>query len=86
MLCMIPYQSIEQAFEFANHTPYGLSSAVFAKDDISAINIAKKYAPDNTWSTATNLTIYTRLAVINNPVMAESSPPWLLKNFLKPKR
>lgn len=42
MLCMTPYQSIEQAFEIANHTPYGLSSAVFAKDDISAINIAKK--------------------------------------------
>jgi aldehyde dehydrogenase (NAD+) len=41
VLCMIPYQNIEQAIEIANDTPYGLSSAVFAKDDKSAINIAK---------------------------------------------
>ncbi len=42
VLCMIPYQTLEQAIEIANDTPYGLSSAVFAKDDAAAINIAKK--------------------------------------------
>jgi len=42
VLCMIPYSTIDEAIEIANDTPYGLSSAVFAKDDEEAINIAKK--------------------------------------------
>jgi aldehyde dehydrogenase (NAD+) len=42
VLCMIPYQTIDEAIEIANDTPFGLSSAVFAKDDVEAIKIAKK--------------------------------------------
>jgi len=42
VLCMIPYNNIDEAIEIANDSPFGLSSAVFAKDDAEAINIAKK--------------------------------------------
>jgi len=42
VLCMIPYQTLNEAIEIANDTSFGLSSAVFAKDDPSAIHIAKK--------------------------------------------
>jgi len=42
VLCIIPYQNIEQAIEIANDTPYGLSSAVFAKDNDSAMQVARK--------------------------------------------
>jgi len=41
VLCMIPYQTLDEAIEIANDTPFGLSSAVFAKDDTQAISIAK---------------------------------------------
>ena len=41
VLCMIPYQTLDEAIDIANDTPYGLSSAVFAEDDAAAINIAK---------------------------------------------
>lgn len=42
VLCMIPYKTLDEAIEIANDTPFGLSSAVFAKDNAAAINIAKK--------------------------------------------
>lgn len=42
VLCMIPYQTINHAIDIANDSPFGLSSAVFAKDDNAAIQIAKK--------------------------------------------
>jgi len=42
VLCMIPYADIDEAIDIANDTPYGLSSAVFDKDDVGAIKIAKR--------------------------------------------
>lgn len=42
VLCMIPYKTMDEAIEIANDTPFGLSSAVFAKDDNAAIKIATK--------------------------------------------
>jgi aldehyde dehydrogenase (NAD+) len=41
VLCIIPYQTLEEAVDIANDTPFGLSSAVFAKDNEQAIKIAK---------------------------------------------
>lgn len=42
VLCMIPYQDIEQAVAIANDTVYGLSSGVYAKDRDSALEIARR--------------------------------------------
>jgi aldehyde dehydrogenase (NAD+) len=42
VLCIIPYKTMDEAIEIANDTPFGLSSAVFAKDDKAAIKIATK--------------------------------------------
>jgi aldehyde dehydrogenase (NAD+) len=42
VLCMIPYKDIDSAIAIANDSQYGLSSAVYDKDDASAIKIAKR--------------------------------------------
>ncbi len=42
VLCIISYDSIEQAIEIANDSIYGLSSAVYAKDKSSALKIARQ--------------------------------------------
>ncbi|WNC72075.1 aldehyde dehydrogenase family protein [Thalassotalea psychrophila] len=42
VLCMIPYRTLDSAIEIANDSPFGLSSAVFAQDDATAIAIARK--------------------------------------------
>lgn len=42
VLCMIPYQNIEEAISIANDSEYGLSSGVYAKDRTAAIEIARK--------------------------------------------
>jgi len=42
VLCIISYNNIKQAIDMANDSEYGLSSAVFAKDQTSASQIAKE--------------------------------------------
>ena len=42
VICMIPYRDESHGVELANDTVYGLSSAVFAKDQESALAIARK--------------------------------------------
>lgn len=42
VLCLIPYQDINQAIDIANDTVFGLSSAVYAADTASALNIARR--------------------------------------------
>ena len=42
VLCIIEYDDIEQAIEIANDSQYGLSSAVYAKDQASALPIAAR--------------------------------------------
>ena len=42
VVCMIPYDDIEQAISIANDTPYGLSSGVYAKDQEAGVAIARK--------------------------------------------
>jgi len=42
VLCMIPYQNMDEAIDIANDSPFGLSSAVFANSDAEAIDIAKR--------------------------------------------
>lgn len=43
VLCMIPYDNLEQAIEIANDTIYGLSGYVYAKDVKSAREIATRF-------------------------------------------
>jgi len=42
VLSMIPYDSLEEAVEIANDTPYGLSSGVYGKDRDEALGIARQ--------------------------------------------
>ncbi|GLS89904.1 aldehyde dehydrogenase [Psychromonas marina] len=42
VLCLIPYSDTQHAIQIANDTVYGLSSGVFAKDQPSAIQIARQ--------------------------------------------
>ena len=42
VLCIMKYESIEQAIEIANSSEFGLSSAVWAKDKVAATKIAKR--------------------------------------------
>lgn len=41
VLCIITYETVEEAIEIANDTKYGLSSAVFGPDD-KVMNVAKR--------------------------------------------
>ncbi|GGF76566.1 aldehyde dehydrogenase family protein [Alteromonas lipolytica] len=42
VLCILPYETLEQAIQIANDTPYGLSSGVYAKDAEEARQIARR--------------------------------------------
>ena len=42
VLCMIPYQDIEQGVAIANDTPYGLAAAVWAGDKKQALALARR--------------------------------------------
>lgn len=46
VLCMIFYETVEEALEIANDTDFGLSSAVFGPKD-EAFDIAKKLKAGN---------------------------------------
>jgi acyl-CoA reductase-like NAD-dependent aldehyde dehydrogenase len=42
VLCVIPFDSIDEAVDIANDSPYGLSGAVYSRDDALAISIARR--------------------------------------------
>ena len=42
VLTVIPYDNLDEAIDIANGTQYGLSGAVFAKDDKTAEEIARQ--------------------------------------------
>ncbi|TKD62679.1 aldehyde dehydrogenase family protein [Cobetia marina] len=42
VLCIIPYETLEDAIEMANDSPFGLSAAVWGESQQQALDIAKK--------------------------------------------
>jgi acyl-CoA reductase-like NAD-dependent aldehyde dehydrogenase len=42
VVCVIPFDSIDEAVEIANDTEYGLSGAVYARDEELARSIARR--------------------------------------------
>lgn len=42
VLCMLPYQSEDEAVEIANGTPYGLAAAVWSGDQERAVSLARR--------------------------------------------
>lgn len=42
VLCVIPYDSLEQAIEMANDTIFGLNAAVFTHDTAQALSVARR--------------------------------------------
>ena len=42
VLCLIPYDSEDEAVEIANDSPFGLAGAVFTNDNDKAMNIARR--------------------------------------------
>jgi len=42
VLCIMKYDTLEQAIEMANDSEFGLSSGVYAKDKAAALKIAKQ--------------------------------------------
>jgi acyl-CoA reductase-like NAD-dependent aldehyde dehydrogenase len=42
VLCLIPYDDVDQAVEIANDSPYGLSGGVWAADDARALAVARR--------------------------------------------
>ncbi|MBM7365843.1 aldehyde dehydrogenase [Gordonia hydrophobica] len=42
VICVMPYDTIDEAVDIANGTEYGLSGAVYAKDDATAESIARR--------------------------------------------
>ncbi|WP_132992133.1 aldehyde dehydrogenase [Gordonia zhaorongruii] len=54
VICVMPYESIDEAVDIANATEYGLSGAVYAKDDATAESIARRIRTGqigvNTWA------------------------------------
>lgn len=46
VLCVIPYDTVDEAVEIANGTPYGLSSAVFGPDE-EALAVARRIRAGN---------------------------------------
>lgn len=42
VVCIIPFDSVEEAIDIANDSPYGLSGAVYARDEAHAESVARQ--------------------------------------------
>ena len=42
VLCLIPYDTVEEGIEIANDTPYGLNNAVASNDMKKALQVASQ--------------------------------------------